>query len=551
MAKINNNGVVAVTEALSGKANDLVAVNTGETGYTLVDPSAVSGDGWDASSAPNLVTEAAYTKVGIGNDAPAQRLHIGDAADTTLQVIRIDNISAHAEIGVAGGGGDMLPTSAAGDLVISMESAKDILFGTNNNQRMIIDSAGNVGIGTNIDPPTSALQVVGDTIELKDTGVNSNPGIEIVNDARTWKLQVRGAQADSFFIRDTTAGVNRFGITSGGLVGIGVDDPDTTLEVFDTTTQLKLSYDDSNLSTFTVNSSGYLGVDASGNVYTFGDSIGSQSLIVDAGDDANADIYLNTDDHHLTIRAMGGYEQGVISIGDDCGRQLVLCTAALRGRDWDHTVQTNPTLYIHSATDPDGSGGADNDQWVSLAHDQTNAVIGVGKGVLVNEAALMSKGPHTHPDTFIKNTAAPTHGAGTTNNWLFVDANNYSNSQLTAPSTSANAVRLFKWQPGAAYTDAKSYAIVLPTLDATWSSSSNYLKYKIVIQQDTAMGSISGVNLKLAAAGGSDTINGSATHTIQSIGATAASAYDWTVDVVGYFDGSNTVWEVIQQAQWS
>lgn len=49
------------------------------------------------------------------------------------------------------------------------------------------------------------------------------------------------------------------------------------------------------------------------------------------------------------------------------------------GKDHDHdTLLTNPTLYIHSVTDPD----SDNTQWMSLAHDQTNGVIGLGKGDL-------------------------------------------------------------------------------------------------------------------------------------------------------------------------
>ena len=46
--------------------------------------------------------------------------------------------------------------------------------------------------------------------------------------------------------------------TQEGLVGIGVTDPDTTLEIFDTTTQLKLSYDATNYTTFATGSDGDL-----------------------------------------------------------------------------------------------------------------------------------------------------------------------------------------------------------------------------------------------------------------------------------------------------
>jgi len=183
-------------------------------------------------------------------------------------------------------------------------------------------------------------------------------------------------------------------------VGIGVSDPDTPLEVFDTSTQLKLSYDGSNASTFTVDATGELTIDNNSNVYTFGDSGGSQVIVVDAADDSNSDLYLNTDAHHLCIRAMGGFNQGVISLGDDCGRQLVLCDADMRGEDWEHDVQTNPTLYIHSAEDPD----TDETQWLSLHHDQTDAQLEVGKGSLVLKPAIATE--------FYANTVAPTIPAG-------------------------------------------------------------------------------------------------------------------------------------------
>lgn len=46
-------------------------------------------------------------------------------------------------------------------------------------------------------------------------------------------------------------------------------------------------------------------------------------------------------------------------------------------KDHDHdTLSANPTLFINSATNPD----SDNTQWVSIAHDQTDAVIASGKG---------------------------------------------------------------------------------------------------------------------------------------------------------------------------
>jgi len=308
-----------------------------------------------------------------------------------------------------------------------------------------------VGIGT--DNPASKLHVETASshcaITLKrseqgtgDVGLNMEGG----TGGKIWYV-IQQAGSDDLTFWDSNGDAARVTYKSGGNVGIGVTDPDTPLEVFDTSAQLKLSYN--------------------------------------AGDNCT----LGVDDYGmLTVTPSGG----------------------------------------------------------TINNTAANGVI--------NSAALRSKGAHTHPDTFVKNTHLPTHTppTGTVNNWLYVSSGKYSNSQLTAPAVASDAIRLIKWQPASAYTDTHIYLFILPTLDATWSSSSNYVKYRIVIQQDTAMGSINGVQVALQGETGSDTINGSTSdYAIQNIGTTAASAYDWTCDVVGYFDGSKTIWEVVQKAQWS
>jgi hypothetical protein len=73
------------------------------------------------------------------------------------------------------------------------------------------------------------------------------------------------------------------------------------------------------------------------------------------------------------------YEQMVHAIGSLIGRQFIICDYASRDQDFDHTPQTNPTLYIQSATEPD----TNNTQWLSLIHNQTNAVIATGLGDMI------------------------------------------------------------------------------------------------------------------------------------------------------------------------
>ena len=54
--------------------------------------------------------------------------------------------------------------------------------------------------------------------------------------------------------------------------------------------------------------------------------------------------------------------------------QLVL--GQFSNKDYDHAAQSNPTVFVHSATNPD----TNNTQWGSLAHDQTDFVIATGTG---------------------------------------------------------------------------------------------------------------------------------------------------------------------------
>lgn len=67
-------------------------------------------------------------------------------------------------------------------------------------------------------------------------------------------------------------------------------------------------------------------------------------------------------------------------------------------KDHDHAAQTNPTLFIHSATDPD----TDNTQWISLTHDQSNARIASGKGaIIVEDVALFELGARVNDSNYI------------------------------------------------------------------------------------------------------------------------------------------------------
>jgi hypothetical protein len=58
------------------------------------------------------------------------------------------------------------------------------------------------------------------------------------------------------------------------------------------------------------------------------------------------------------------------------GGNIVIVNVANMGKDHDHAIATDPTLFIHSATDPDTA----NDEWISFTHDATDGLIQVGSG---------------------------------------------------------------------------------------------------------------------------------------------------------------------------
>jgi hypothetical protein len=62
----------------------------------------------------------------------------------------------------------------------------------------------------------------------------------------------------------------------------------------------------------------------------------------------------------------------------DNDKIMTITSKANYNKDHDHIAQVNPTLFIHSATNPD----TNNTQWLSLTHDQTDGVITTGKGDL-------------------------------------------------------------------------------------------------------------------------------------------------------------------------
>jgi len=72
-------------------------------------------------------------------------------------------------------------------------------------------------------------------------------------------------------------------------------------------------------------------------------------------------------------------------LGDTAGNQLVIGNyGSSLDQDFDHGIQTDPTLFIHSDTDPN----TNNTQWISFSHNKVDGVLNTGLGGIIATPGL-------------------------------------------------------------------------------------------------------------------------------------------------------------------
>ena len=167
--------------------------------------------------------------LGLGT-VPTTRLHVGSSTSTAAEVILIQNDQAQSEIGMARGGSDILSVAAPGDLIINNVDGNDILFGTTNTQRMIIDKDGNVGIGT-MDPPIFLLEVNG-TTDFGGTTTFKNGEAGLIGwNVGSHKWILRGESGFDMSMGGDGNNDQLYISGSTGYVGVGTTSPSCTLNV--------------------------------------------------------------------------------------------------------------------------------------------------------------------------------------------------------------------------------------------------------------------------------------------------------------------------------
>lgn len=123
--------------------------------------------------------------------------------------------------------------------------------------------------------------------------------------------------------------------------------------------------------------SGYFYIDNWGRFSFKGDGL---TIFENGIETGNSGIYLNTQSS-TSINFNRNQTNDATLIGlesthNELSRTLLIVDKADQGFNFNHPVQNNPTIFIHSANQS-------TTEWISLTHDQTNGVIGTGVGNLV------------------------------------------------------------------------------------------------------------------------------------------------------------------------
>ena len=172
--------------------------------------------------------------VGIGTTSPVQKLHINNSTASSASYAKFSN----AQTGTTTADGFDVGVNTGADAVIWQRENSNLLFATNNTERIRINSAGNVGIGTT--SPAVQLELGDNTADekLRLTGAASGKPLMTFYNTTTKIGQIASSSVGitvtslgSGNMSFENGGNTRLVIENGGNVGIGTTSPGYKLDV--------------------------------------------------------------------------------------------------------------------------------------------------------------------------------------------------------------------------------------------------------------------------------------------------------------------------------
>ena len=156
-------------------------------------------------------------KVGIGTSSPSDLLTVGGGTGSaSITINKSDAGTAALEFEVGG----------TDKCYLRCNASEELILGTDDSDRVTIDTAGRVGIG--ITGPQNELHVAGSSTVLQLQSSTDTVKVQLNNSGSNACFY--GSQNDNLFFQ--TNSTNRMFVTSAGNVGIGTTTPAATLELY-------------------------------------------------------------------------------------------------------------------------------------------------------------------------------------------------------------------------------------------------------------------------------------------------------------------------------
>ncbi|AKM84459.1 MAG: hypothetical protein UR58_C0001G0743 [Candidatus Campbellbacteria bacterium GW2011_OD1_34_28] len=296
-----------------------------------------------------------------------------------------------------------------------------------------------------------------DVVNPKFTVVSGTGNVGIGTTSPFAKLSVKGAGTTTGINFQTTNSADTPLVTvlDSGNVGIGITAPVTELQVVQKTdgpnfgsgaptTGLRVSgYDDKSASygNISIDQNGHTIFSSSGSMYfSAGNTLSayfSTTIGLGLGSDKQLGFGAATDDMaRMEWDTAQTNDALIIGLNDDGGsgnhqsRSLIIADVNDMSFNFQHSEQSNPTMFIHSAAQS-------TNQWLSLTHNGTNGVFGIGTGSYIFNDGNIGIGTTTPWRTLsVNGTAAFT---GLTNNGTGYYACVSTNGELATSTTACGA----------------------------------------------------------------------------------------------------------------